>query len=317
MKQLIKLYIQGVMVCLKDLIFFVRHSNVSLSNNSEAKLMSTLIASYHIIEKGLSMPNRRLGFGSEVMKGLILKCSTYAARYGDGSDQFQYAIGIIREYDNLHKKSHYPLSDSLQQDIDKILSAYDFPAAQQMEMSRETFFAQANASFEQFSMSRHSTRHFDGSVSAELLMKAMDLARHAPSACNKQIVKAYVVTNPTKTKEILDLQEGNRGFGHLIDKVVVITTRYCGCTRYSDRFYPFVDAGIYSMNLLYALHYYQVGAIPLVWLSTEERDKTLRRMIAAADDEMPCLVVGVGAVAEHVVCASSPRKNLSETVIVV
>ena len=308
--------LKGINVFLNDYLFFVENSNIGISKITEAKLLSTLIASYHIIEKGLSMPNRRLGFGRDVMKALIRKCNDYASKYGVGNEQFQYAIAIIKEYDNLHKQSNYSLDEDLQLSINKLINYYDYPAAMQTVMSKEEFFGHTNDSFDLFSSSRHSTRHFSGKVETSRLLDALDLAKNAPSACNKQIVKSYIITNPDITKKILDLQQGNRGFGHLIDKLIVITTKYCGCTRYSDRFYPFVDAGIYSMNVLYSLHFYKIGAIPLVWLSTKERDKQLRKYIDAKNEEIPSLIIGVGDIADNVICANSPRKSIKETVIV-
>lgn len=312
----IKILLKGINVFLNDYLFFVENSNIGISKITEAKLLSTLIASYHIIEKGLSMPNRRLGFGRDVMKALIRKCNDYASKYGVGNEQFQYAIAIIKEYDNLHKQSNYSLDEDLQLSINKLINYYDYPAAMQTVMSKEEFFGHTNDSFDLFSSSRHSTRHFSGKVETSRLLDALDLAKNAPSACNKQIVKSYIITNPDITKKILDLQQGNRGFGHLIDKLIVITTKYCGCTRYSDRFYPFVDAGIYSMNVLYSLHFYKIGAIPLVWLSTKERDKQLRKYIDAKNEEIPSLIIGVGDIADNVICANSPRKSIKETVIV-
>lgn len=316
MVRTIILFIKGIFIYLCDLCFFVKYSNVDSTSNSEAKLLSTLIASYHIIEKGLSMPNRRLGFGAEALKSLISKCNLFEQRYGSNNGQFQYAISIIKEYDDLHKENHFELEKDLQDSINTILARHDVPAAEQMKMNKEEFFASSGDSFDKFSISRHSMRHFDGSVDIERILHSMELAQHAPSACNKQIIKSYIVTKREVVQTILDMQQGNRGFGHLIDKVIVITTRYCGCTRYSDRFYPFVDAGIYTMNMLYALHYNKIGAIPLVWLSSKERDSMLKKYIDANNDEIPCMIVGIGEVANNIVCATSPRKNINETVII-
>ena len=316
MVRTITLFIKGIFIYLYDLWFFVKNSNINFTSNSEAKLLSTLIASYHIVEKGLSMPNRRLGFGKEALKSLISKCNTYEQKYGCNNEQFQYAISIIKEYHDLHEENHFNLEKELQESINNILAKHDVPAAKQIEMSKEDFFASSAESFDKFSLSRHSMRHFSGSVELNRILDSLELAKHAPSACNKQIIKSYIITKSDMVQTILDMQQGNRGFGHLIDKVIVITTRYCGCTRYSDRFYPFVDAGIYTMNLLYALHYNQIGAIPLVWLSTRDRDHILRQHIGADMDEIPCLIVGIGEVANHIVCATSPRKNINETVII-
>lgn len=311
------LLLTGMGVYWRDLIFYIRHSNITYSNDTEPKLQSTLTASYHIIEKGLAMPDRRLGFGTVALMDLIGKCQLYIREYGTKSMQLQYALSVVKEYDTLHKDNAFLLDQRVQAAIDDLLRGREVCPARQFEMSREEFFADAEAPFDRFSASRHSTRHFDGPVSMDAVKRALAMAQNAPSACNKQPMRVYVVDNKSVLKQLLDLQQGNRGFGHLMDKVIVVTTKYCGCLRYSDRFYPFVDAGIYGMNLLYALHFHKIGAIPLVWLSSHDRDNALRTLIGAGADEVPCLLVGIGNVADNVLCPSSPRKGVDEVMSII
>ena len=162
-RQLI-LVLKGIGVFYNDLKFFIENSNIDHSNNTKAKLLSTLIASYHIVEKGLSMPNRRLGFGKEAVMALSAKCSLYAQKYGDNNDQFRYAISILKEYDDLHKQYNFTLDVDLQKSISDLIEKYNIPAARQNQMTKDEFFAYTESSFDKFSVSRHSTRHFGGSI---------------------------------------------------------------------------------------------------------------------------------------------------------
>ena len=311
------IFLGGVFIYINDLLFFIKHSNVTLTSNSRIKLQCTMIASYHIIEKGLSMPNRRLGFGQEAILNLIRKCNQFVANYGCNDEQFKYAIGVIREYNDLHKIENFSLEKKTQLAIDEILAKHDYPSAQQYVFSRDAFFANVESNFEKFSYSRHSSRHFEGAVSLDNIKEALKLAQNAPSACNKQPIITYIVQDKNILTKILDFQKGNRGFGDSIDKIIVVMTRYSGCTRYSDRFYPFIDAGIYCMNVLYALHFKKLGAIPLIWLSDLKRDNYLRTLIGANNDEVPCLIIGVGDVAGRIICPKSPRRALNETLKIV
>lgn len=313
----IKIYFEGVKVFYNDLCFYIKHSNLDSSSNTKNKLLSTMIASYHIVEKGLSMPNRRLGFGKDALLLLITKVKKYIDKYGCNDEQLYYALAIIKEYDVLHKTNNFKLDQNLQLAIDQILENFDVKPAKQIILTREEFFSKVEDNFESFSYSRHSTRHFDGDVSLEVIKEALQLAQNAPSACNKQPMISYIVSDNDKIQKILELQQGNRGYGHLIKKVIVITTKFCGCTRFSDRFYPFVDAGIYTMNVLYSLHYKKIGAIPLIWLSSVNRDNILKGLLDASEEEIPCIIIGIGRVADNVICPLSPRKKLEEVVKVV
>ena len=213
----------------------MRNSKLGEWSESRDSWMASLAALYHVIEKGLSMPNRRLGFGRERLILLIERSNSYYKKFGMDS-QLNYAIAIVKEYDELHKKEKFKLDQQLQDKIDNLLALFpDVTPAEQMVFTKEQYFSKTLASFEEFSKSRHSMRHFEGPVTLESIEQAVELAKYAPSACNKQPVRIYVVFDKENVEKILDMQQGNRGFGQNIDKVIVVTTQFSGCTRYSER----------------------------------------------------------------------------------
>lgn len=305
-------FFSGIGYYLGDFGYFRHTSKLNYRYRSLDSAIATLAASYHIIEKGLSMPNRRLGFGRERLIYLIDECQHFYSLYGN-HPQLDYSVAIVKEYDELHKKEGYPLDSSLQDKVDSLLKKFpDSLPAEQKTFTKVQYFADINASFDIFSASRHSMRHFAGAVSEGQIQKAVDLAKNAPSACNKQPVRVYLISEKEKTRRILKMQQGNRGFGQDIDKVLIITTQYSGCTRYSERHMPFIDAGIFTMNLLYSLHFNKVGAIPLVWLNSKKRDKELREMTGIPYGEIPAIIIGVGSVSDSIICAISPRLETSQ-----
>ena len=54
-----------------DMIRYVRYSGIFHKKNTEIKFISDIIMSYHVLEKGLTMPDMRLGFGVERVNALI------------------------------------------------------------------------------------------------------------------------------------------------------------------------------------------------------------------------------------------------------
>ena len=72
--------LSGISYYYNDMVYFRKQSNLGAKNNSEERMRASLTASYHIIEKGLSMPNRRLGFGQERLISLIKECERYYTR---------------------------------------------------------------------------------------------------------------------------------------------------------------------------------------------------------------------------------------------
>ena len=304
--------LSGISYYYNDMVYFRKQSNLGAKNNSEERMRASLTASYHIIEKGLSMPNRRLGFGQERLILLIKECERYYKLYGEHM-QLEYAISIVKEYDELHKRENYKLENNIQRMIDGLLSCFpQVKSATQLSFTKKEYFAQIKAPFDTFSASRHSMRPFGGHVAIGTIEKAVELAKNAPSACNKQPVRIHLITDKEKIAQVLEMQQGTRGFGQDIDKVLIITTQFSGCTRYSERYMPFMDAGIFTMNLLYALHFYEVGAIPLVWLNSKKRDSILRALVGIPEFEMPAIILGIGDVSDEIVCALSPRLDTQE-----
>lgn len=303
--------LEGVKVFREDLHYFLKNAGVvSWKIDAKEKERASMVSAYHIIEKGLSMPNRRLGFGQSVMFSLINTCRLFANKYGTDDKQLLAALSTIKEYDNLHKENNYMLDLKLQDEINKILAITDVKPLHQFEYTKEQFFSKTNCPFNEFALSRHSTRHFKGEVPIDDIKKAIELAQCAPSACNEQPTRVHVITDKTLVKEVMEMQQGNRGFGHLVEQVIILTTKYVGCNKYSWRYNPFIDTGIYTMNLLYALHFYKIGAIPLIWLNTKERNDRLRELLSIPEYEVPCVVIGVGNVDDTTVCPVSQRNDI-------
>ena len=296
---------------------FLNNCNLDGRCDNHDRRLSGIIATYHVIEKGLSMPNRRLGFGKAQIKSLISQVTAYFKLYGDDDNQFHHAIEVLKEYYFLHKKENYTLDEDLIESIKDILDIIPAQPSQQEEVTFLSYFKNVHSSFIDFSNSRHSCRWFSGSIDKNTIIKAISEAQNSPSSCNKQPTRVYLVNNKDKAQTILNLQQGNRGFGHAIEQVIVIMSDLNFYSRGVERKSPYIDAGIYTMNLLYTLHYNQIGAIPLVWLSTQERDTKLQAILGAPRNHIPCIVIGVGEVPERLVRVLSPRRNVLDVLKVI
>ena len=60
-------------------------------------IMKRILLRYHVIEKGLTMPERRNGFGKDVLLGLISDIENYINQYGNQNEQIPVAIGVVSE----------------------------------------------------------------------------------------------------------------------------------------------------------------------------------------------------------------------------
>ncbi len=291
---------------------FLRHS--PLSRETKAGALASIIMTYHIVEKGLTMPDMRLGFGREMILSLTAALNDFADKYGTDEPQFRDAVAVIAEYRKVHAEAEFALDAERERAISSLLERVPVEPSHQIEMTRERYWADLDAPFEIFSASRHSVRNFSGSVSVEQIRAAVALANNAPSACNRQYMRVHCVTDRETVRECLALQNGNRGFGHLADKLLVLTAdlRAVWGTERNDLY---TNAGIYLMNLCYALHKNKVAHCMLNWSTSPKNDLALRKILNIPAPESVVVLIACGDVPEKFKLASSPRKSVDETLV--
>jgi nitroreductase len=292
-------------------------------NDSEHKCVMRIMHRSHPIEKGLCMPEMKLGFGGENISQLIEDCIEYRSRYlsvasqnnSDGYQQYKHAIGTLLEYRQYHLDAGYNLDSDLLQSIDLLAEGTDdFEICKQIETTKEKYFENIYSSFGRFSASRHSLRNFVGKVKDEDIFAAIEIAQNSPSACNRQPTRVHVVGSQDLKSGILELQGGNRGFGHLADKVLIVSVELFGYRGISERNGLFVDGGLFAMNLIYALHSYKIGTCALNWSCSPEKDILLRDIIQIPKSQTVIMMIACGGVPDNFKLTYSKR-NGTKTVV--
>jgi nitroreductase len=296
---------------------FTFYSNSYEKWDNSNKLLGQIIAEYHVIEKGLVMPDMRLGFGQTVLMDLIEHCNMFEINYGDKDEQFRYALSVIFEYKFEHDKNNFSLNSQLQEAIALLEKRYsNITHSEQKAISKSEYFAYTKSSFDQFSKSRKSLRNFTGKIETHLLEQAISLAQNAPSACNRQPNRVYIIENNSIKEKVLGIHSGNRGFGHLADKILILTAEiglYFGLNERND---IYVNGGIHAMNLLYALHFYEIGACPLNWCVMPKDDIELRNLVGIAPSESIIMLIACGGVPSNFKLVTSKRSNVSKIITV-
>lgn len=280
------------------------HSN-SVKRGRKEELAALMVAN-HVLEKGITMPERRLGFGYETVRSVISRCGKCIKKYSPDHIEIQCSIDILQQYYNLHISNKFELPDDIVRGIQELLKSKLYDTRLCYETTKSEYFASVD-DFVDFAHSRHSVRWYsDERVPDEDVVNAIRLAQTAPSACNRQDVKVYVVETEDKKKAVLGLQKGNRGFGHHADKVLLVTADL-GFWKCDNRPSAFLDAGIFTMNLLYALHHYKVCACTLNAHLSIKKQKELRGIVGYSKSEIPVVFIAIGKAAERFMITGSQR----------
>ncbi|MDU0808909.1 nitroreductase family protein [Aquirufa regiilacus] len=294
-----------------DMKRYLKYSD-SFGTNSAQQLIGKIVREYHVIEKGLTMPDPRLGFGKDLLLSLVDNCMQYIQLFGEEEEQLRHAVGVIWEYEQFHEQQNFNLEDSVVVSIQKLKNLVSgIPISKQKEITANDYFKYVESEFPQFAKSRSSLRNYTNeNVPMKAILSALDLARTTPSACNRQSWRTYVFEDKIHINSILTIQGGNRGFGHLTNKLIIITSEISVFSSVAERNQVFIDGGMYAMNLLYALHYYKIGACILNCSNSLEKDLKLRVVCDVKESEVFIAMVSCGIPPVDFKIASSYRYEL-------
>lgn len=298
---------------------FGKYSSADSGLNRQIQLQSWVVADYHKIEKALSLRSPRPGFGVVVVSRLVDNLEHYINDYE--IDEFCVtAINVLIEYINFNARNGLDSFD-LSQKVNGFSSLleyerYNTGQGGTTQINRNEILRQSCLDLEGFFKSRHSIRQFsDEPVPRELVEKSILLARKTPSVCNRQSWKVYAFSDAQLLEKVVECQKGNGGFGDQIKTILVVTSNTETFFSIGERNQCWVDGGMFSMSLVYALHSLGLGSICLNWSVEKAADEDLHRIALIPESEAVIMLIGIGFLPEKLSVAQSYRKPVEEILI--
>ena len=284
----------------------------TFNDNKEARLAALMVMS-HVLEKGITMPERRMGFGQPRVRDLLRHLDDIVSRWGSDSMEVQSTIADLKQYLDIHHDEGYALPSDIEDGIKKLIPMLTINDDNCYAETKENFFKPTN-NFAEFADSRHSIRWFTNEpVDNDKLIAAIKLAQTAPSACNRQATKVKIIASEEGKKLCCSLQNGTRGFGEKADKWLLITTEV-GAWSHMHHSSGILDGGIFVMNLLYALHYYGIAACPLNAHLQIKDKKKLQKTLGYPASETPVAFIVIGNAPERFMVPKSRRLSSNEII---
>ena len=280
---------------------------------------SKMLRQTHMIEKGMSLSNPRKGFGQEKISALFDMMDEYLSMgFPTDGMPFQDAICVLNGYVEEQKKVGY---ENLKM-IEK-LKQYDKCRVQGLGAgivydTKENLMAHADEPFPDFYYSRHSMRQFSSqTVSIEDIRKAIKVAQKAPTACNRQATKVYMYSDEATNRHLGELIAGNTGFDSEVKNYLVVTADVSAFYDTFERNQVYVEAGLFSMALVEALHYYGIGSCILQNGEYKKKNKQFKDICKnIPENERIILFVAVGYYKDKFSYAVSLRKRVEDIFIV-
>lgn len=302
----------------QDLEKYIKYSQFYSKQKDKRHFQADLIFNYHKIEKGLSMPNPRVGFGEASVNHLIVLLKEYIKKFG-WDDISLVTLKTIENYHLFNKKNNYKM-DGLEENLNvlhqSIPNNYVTKDGGAIEVTKEEL-DKSDFDFKDFAYARYSIRNFaEGEVNLNLIQEAVKIAQKTPSVCNRQTAKVYVYDRKENISKLLRYQNGNRGFGHLANKILIVTSDLRDFRGTIERNQCYIDGGMFSMSLIYALHSLGVGTCPLNLSVTNDTENKLKQVAKIGKSEVLIMMIAVGRIPDKLMVAASPRKKLEDVLIV-
>lgn len=317
-KRMLKILIQS---SIRDVRRFYKESGVFSGSRSEASLGSLITIDYHRLEKGLSLPDPRKGFGKTAATDLQRNLLTYINQYEVQPVVVEAVCALDEYYEfnttfNQEEPDLYKEYLSLKELVEKQSCMFK-PSAGTEFTSRSEVIDAVQINYRRFFENRHSVRDFsEETVELETIKEAISIAQQAPSVCNRQPWRVYCITMKDLVKKILTIHGGARGFEDCPDKLLAVAVDLSAFHYVGERNECWVDGGIFTMSLLNALHSVGLAACCLNWCVDDKRDNMLRGLLDVSDQEVFIVLIAVGHYPEEFKVAASPTKSLDDAIIV-
>lgn len=321
MWRIIRPYIRNLYRMLLTLKFFIYDYTRFLkyagwkANMSDSEIRNYNIAMvYHGLEKSLSykVRNQNSGWKNAFQILNLLKIAKINNNIGFHDKK---AKQVLEVFINLPENLNDERSVQIKKELSNILfdESYTEQKYGALEYNYDEYKKGILESPENFFFSRYSLREFkDKIVSEEEIKSAVNLTMKTPSVCNRQAWGIYHSSKKDVKDIVLTYQYGNKPFGENVPNLIVITTDLKAFFSPDEHYQHWIDGGLLSMSLMYALHSIGIASCALNWSAKPKNDKEIRKYLNIKPNHTIIMVLAVGYPDDKNKVCASPRRPIEE-----
>ncbi|MDO9315463.1 MAG: nitroreductase family protein [Burkholderiaceae bacterium] len=296
-----------------DVVHAKRFMFWSERDSSYAKLSSELLFQFHKLEKGLCIPGKKRFFGRDPVIATCLLVKRWQERGFSMQDPvFIGAVETLRAYRTRLDETPANAEDAPL--IHRLLSSCLSLTTEAPQFSTPQAHRRTEGAadvFDRLCRDRRSVRSYASIVvPLPLLHEAIATAQLSPSACNRQPWRVHVYRDAAQIKQMLALQNGNSGFGHLLSTLLVICADSRSFFDASERHEPYVDAGLFAMSLILALQARGLASCCLNWCVAPDVDAEAHARGELPEHEKVIMYLAVGYASPDALVPRSPRRDV-------
>ncbi|MBO3100184.1 nitroreductase family protein [Gelidibacter pelagius] len=316
----IKIRVDFIINYVIDYKLYKKHSIVFHKTSLKNK-EADLILNYHSLEKGMLFKDMKKGFATNRINNLHKVLKDPEIINNISRSQIKVGYQIMCQYYELHQEKGYDIEEFFNHEQYRfyklVIDSNDQTCFNGIiNWTKEGFFKENNKEFKKFAHSRKSVREFTGrKFTHDILSKVIELANTAPSVCNRQASNVYLLEDKTKIDKTLKIQGGFTGYSENVSQLLILTNDRKYYYTIGERNQLYIDGGVYLMNLLYALHYYEIGNCPANWGKTYKDEEKLSEIIDLPESEKIICFIPIGDLKNNFRTTLSQRRVISENFI--
>ena len=274
--------------------FSLRDSDRITKQQRQAKLLLNL----HALEKGLSFPDPREGWGYQ--KAFLLSKYTHKYITDCGIDDLaRLSVGVLDAFinDPLTGKSETLIHnvELLKQiGIEKkdLIGGVKFVQKDLINFNFQELYNVASL--------RSSVRHYsEKDITSQEIENAVKYAQTAPSVCNRQACKIHVFSD--NFNDILDVQLGNKGWAHKANKLFVVTADLNFFGSVYERNQPYIDGGMFAMQFVMGMHVQKIATCCKMYIRKPDLDKKFYIVTDIPKNEIPIMLILAGNYSDEII----------------
>jgi nitroreductase len=278
-----------------------------------------LLFQYHKLEKGLCMPGKKRFFGYDPASATLKMLTKWRKSGLSNTDPIYLgAIETLRAYRARIDETPPERGELLQQALDTELNQ-----APEIVTNLQTPIPAVSITgdepiigLEHLALARRSVRAFTSEhIADDVIQRAIAVAQMSPSACNRQPCSAHIYRDRQRIDTMLELQNGNRGFGHTIPVLLVLTAEASCFFDASERQEPYIDGGLFAMSLILALQAQNVSTCCLNWCVEPAQDDLAHKLGNIPASERIIMYIAVGMAEANALVPRSPRRDIKDILI--
>ncbi|WCM42246.1 nitroreductase family protein [Flavobacterium sp. CBA20B-1] len=274
-----------------------------------------LVRNIHKIEKGISMKNRRSTFALDFIEETV---DTYLNLRNNLNidSQISWAKEVLNNYFDI-TDSNNPIIGKMKKKF--VETADNFEGQNIPYKSSER--VESTISYDDFlilSKRRRSVRWYQQKeVNLDLINKAIELSLQAPSACNRQPFKYYIIKDEKILRRLSKLPMGTTGYADNIPLLIAVVGDLSAYFDERDRHVIYIDSSLSAMSFILALETLGLSSCIINWPDIEIKEKKIQSILKLDNNQRVTMLISVGYADQEGFIPFSCKRDVKDAITVI